>query len=414
MPSRRPFAPRASATDAPRVGAASEAAHPSRPSPAPREVAQRTAAASRRAARRLGPLALAALLTLVLAASGCGDVVPPRGWPAPVLTGSTNGEQLVVIQSSPGKLTQFALTPAGVAERWTFPGDDDDQRLVAIYATPLVREGRLIVAAFSGDVLALDLASGRPVAGWGGKVSGPVVADPVLTGREHMFVATDHGAVHPVDLTSGTIFDSKVDEAGPVYGQGALTSSAVVYGALDKRLFALDSTSGALAWETEAAPLLSGVAPARDMLIAGTLDERVSAYSSSDGAQRWQFTGHEWFWSTPLVSGDTVYAVDLDGRAYALDAASGVERWRSERLRGDVRAAPVLAGGVLVFSTSNGDVFGLDPGTGADLWSARAPSGRLLAAPLVLESGILFVTDGGALLRVQPAGGALEVLRPPK
>lgn len=353
-------------------------------------------------------------MTFALLASACGDVVPARGWPSPVETGRNGDERLIVIQSSPGKLTQLAVTPAGVAQRWTFPGDDDDQKLVAIYATPIVRQGTIVVAGFSGDILALDAASGRPVAGWGGKIDGHVIADPVLTSGNQMFVATDHGAIHPVDLASGTIFPSKLDAGGRVYGQGATVRDSVYYGTLEKHLFALDATSGARRWDVEAGPLLSNIVAASDTLIVGTLDAHVRAYNASDGAERWSFTGVEWFWAAPLIAGNVVYAVDLDGRAYALDAATGAERWSNVTERGNVRAAPVLAAGSLIFTTET-TVYALDPATGAEVWSSRsAAPGKLLASPLVLESGILFVTDTGTLIRVQPTSGAIETLYTPK
>lgn len=352
-----------------------------------------------------------AALTLTAA---CGDVVPARGWPSPVVTGGSSGEQLVLIQSAPGKLTQLAVTPAGVAERWTFPGKDDKQRLVAIYATPLVRSGVIVVAGFSGDVLALDAASGRPIEGWGGKLEGHVINDPVSTNDNQIFVATDHGAIHPVDLASGTLFPSKVEAAGRVYGEGAVLRDTVYYGTLEKHLFALDAATGTKKWDVEAGPLLSNIVPANDSLIVGTLDSHVRAYNASDGAERWSFSGVEWFWAAPLVARDVAYVVDLDGRAYALDVATGAERWSNLTERGNVRGAPVMTNGSLIFSTET-TVYALDPSTGGEVWSSPSPApGKLLASPLVVESGILFVTDTGTLIRVQPANGAIETLYTPK
>jgi outer membrane protein assembly factor BamB len=320
----------------------------------------------------------------------------------------------VVVQTKPGTLTQFAITPAGVAERWTFPGPDDDQRLQAIYATPVLRNGQLIVAGFSGDLLALDATSGRPVEGWGGKLEGKVVADPVAVDDAHMFFATDHGTVQSVDLSTGTIFDSKAERTERVYGAGARADGRVYYASLDKQMFALNAATAEQVWETAAGPALSSVVVNGESLIVGALDSRVRAYSAADGSERWAFRGEEWFWATPLVSANNVLAVDLDGRVYAIDGASGTERWRSTGKYGNVRANPVLAGGVLVIATSEGSIVGLDPGTGEERWALQSTAGKLLASPLVLESGILFVSDSGALLRVDPRAGTQETLYTPK
>ncbi len=351
---------------------------------------------------------LAMALALLFAA--CAHEAPAHGWPAPVVVSSSGDELLVVVQTEPGTLTELAISNTGTAERWTFPSKDDKTKLEAIYATPIVRSGRLIIAAYSRDLIALDLASGRPIDGWGGKLAGRVVADPVVVTPALMFVATDHAAVQPVDLESGTIYPSKVEAGDRMYGAGLHVGNSVYYGTLDKRLFAVDATSAAPQWQVSTAPLLSGAATASADLIIGSLDDRVRAYSTADGSERWTFAADEWFWATPLVASKTVYAVDLDGRVFALDADTGAERWRSSLARGNVRATPVLAGGVLVGATAEGTIFGIDPATGNEVWSTEARVGRLLAAPTVVESGILFATDSGALLRVNPASGALETL----
>ncbi|MFN8639350.1 MAG: PQQ-binding-like beta-propeller repeat protein [Dehalococcoidia bacterium] len=354
--------------------------------------------------------AMALVLGLSLLFAACANEAPARGWSAPVVVSNSGDELVVVIQSAPGTLTELAITNTSTAERWTYPAKDDKTRLEAIYATPIVRAGRLIVAAYSRDLLALDLASGRPIEGWGGKLEGRVVADPVVVTPALMFVASDHAAVQPVDLDSGTIYPSKVEAGDRLYGAGLHVGNSVYYGTLDKRLFAVDATSAAPQWQVSTAPLLSGAASASSDVVIGSLDDRVRAYSAADGSERWSFAADEWFWATPLVAGGTVYAIDLDGRAFALDASTGAERWRSALARGNVRASPVLAGGVLVSATEAGLIFGLDPATGNEVWSTQASASRLLAAPTVVESGILFATDSGALLRVNPASGALETL----
>ena len=320
-------------------------------------------------------------------------------------------EQVVVIQTEPGKVTAVALTAAGASERWKFPADNDDFDLKAVYATPVLDSGRLIVVGFSGDVIALDPTSGRPIIGWGGKIDGKVVTDPVISStRDLLFVATDHGAVHPVSLGSGAIFPARTTESLRMFGSGAAVSSSVVYGSLDRRLFAIKESSGELAWSVPSAPLLGDIEVVGDRVVAGTVGGRVTSYNVSDGSERWSFQGNAWVWAAPLAVGDSLYVADLDGRVFALDSANGTERWRSAIPRGDVRGSLALTSGVLMVATSSGSVFAVDPASGAEVWHKQPNVGRLLASPLVLESGVLFVSDSGTLLRVQPADGAFETL----
>ena len=365
---------------------------------------------ARHDARRLTILAVLIGATLLLLA-GCGEVAPPRGWAAPVAISKSGDEQVVVIQTQPGKLTAVALTAAGASERWKFPGDDDDFNLRAIYATPILDGARLIVIGFSGDILALDPASGRPIIGWGGKVSGKVVADPVVnTARDLLFVATDHGAVHPVSVGSGAVFPSRTSGELRILGSGVAASPRIVYGSLDRRLFATEDTSGALAWSVSSAPLLGDLEAFADRVVVGAVGGRVIAFDVADGSERWSFQAGAWVWAKPLSAGGTLYAADLDGIVYALDSSSGTERWRTTTPRGDVRGNLVLSGGRLVLATSAGSIFGLDPASGAEQWYVEPNAGRIVASPLVLESGILYLSDSGTLLRVQPDTGTYETL----
>jgi outer membrane protein assembly factor BamB len=354
---------------------------------------------------------LAALVVAALVLAGCGNVAPPRGWAGPVALSSSGDERVVVIQTQPGRLTAIALTPAGASERWKFPADGDKFKLGAIYATPILDGPRLIVLGFSGDVLALDPASGRPIIGWGGKVRGKVVADPVFnSAHDILFVATDHGAIHPVSVGSGAVFPSRTTEQLRMFGSGVAVASEVVYGSLDRRLFAIEDSSGAVIWSVPAAPLLGDLAAVEDRVVAGTVGGRVTAYQASDGSERWSFQAGAWVWARPLAAGNTLYVADLDGIVYALDNATGAERWRTTTPRGDVRGNLALTSGLLVMASSSGSIFALDPASGVEQWHIEPGVGRLLASPLVLESDILFLSDSGTLLRVQPITGTYETL----
>ena len=45
---------------------------------------------------------------------------------------------------------------------------------------------------------------------------------------------------------------------------------------------------------------------------------------------KWQFEGEDWFFATPAVLGDAVFAASYGGNFYALDRQTGSERWRFE------------------------------------------------------------------------------------
>jgi len=105
--------------------------------------------------------------------------------------------------------------------------------------------------------------------------------------------------------------------------------------------------------------------------------------------------------SQPALAGGALYLGAQDGRVYALDRASGCERWKftaSAEVRtgivvstwkaGDATAHPALYFGDIV-----GNVYALDAVTGKEIWRDRAdphPSTTLTASPALYE-GRLYV-----------------------
>ncbi len=362
----------------------------------------------RDATRRRAPLFAALAVVGVLAAGCVGDFASPAGWASPVEAGD-----VILVQSERGRIDALELTAFGsVVERWHYPVSDDGVDLSAIYATPIVEDGTIYLAGFSGDVVALSLATGRPLTSWGGPVrlDGHIVATPAFDG-ERLYVATDSGRVSAIDAATGVSEGLLLDLGtnGSVWGDLALAGGTLYVGDIDRKLHAVGVASGEERWTRDfdgalAAPLQLD----RDLLLAGALDSSLYALDAdADGALRWRFDGDNWFWSRPLVVGDTIYAPTAEGSVYAIDRESGEQRWRSDSGTSQIRTALALVDGVLVAAARDGELFGLSPTSGATLWRA-ALDGDVLADPLVRGSELIYVTTDGDLARVQPRDGRVE------
>jgi outer membrane protein assembly factor BamB len=97
----------------------------------------------------------------------------------------------------------------------------------------------------------------------------------------------------------------------------------------------------------------------------------------------------------PTVVDGRVYAADLEGNIYALDATSGDVLWEVEtglRLSG----GPGIGEGTLVVGSLDGDVLALNPDDGVERWRAKLSS-EVVATPAV-GSGIVVAraNDGRA------------------
>jgi outer membrane protein assembly factor BamB len=87
-----------------------------------------------------------------------------------------------------------------------------------------------------------------------------------------------------------------------------------------------------------------------------------------------------------VVHGDTVYAADVNGNIYAVDAESGAQTWH-QPLDTEVRGGPALAedGSRLFVGSQNGTLYALDTSDGFVVWS-RDSEGQMLSVPVVSES----------------------------
>jgi outer membrane protein assembly factor BamB len=142
------------------------------------------------------------------------------------------------------------------------------------------------------------------------------------------------------------------------------------------------------------------------------LDSRLRAIDRDTHEERWSVGAENWFWTEPLVMDGEVYAGSLDGRVYAVNAASGEEHWPLPfSTQSPIRSAPVVAGGVLVVVDRDGAVYGIDLSSGGSAvpeWPLELGS-DVLADPLVMprvgaegKDEVVIVTTGGELVRVDP------------
>lgn len=84
----------------------------------------------------------------------------------------------------------------------------------------------------------------------------------------------------------------------------------------------------------------------------------VFALDAATGAERWQTQAGNNCCSMPAVANGTVYVGADDTFVYALDAATGALRWRFQT--GGVFLAPVVAHGVAYVASYDGYLYALN------------------------------------------------------
>jgi outer membrane protein assembly factor BamB len=142
----------------------------------------------------------------------------------------------------------------------------------------------------------------------------------------------------------------------------------------------------------------------------------------ADGKQRWQFATGGPIRARPTVIGDSVYVVSDSGKAYRLDKRSGKERWNAtidagspERIaidredsRWDQYAASVVSDGELVFVASRDKfLYALDSATGKERWKVAAKD-IMTATPAVYRDMVIFAAFDGFVQAVHRKDGKLR------
>ncbi|MGP9020236.1 outer membrane protein assembly factor BamB family protein [Streptomyces sp. BR1] len=384
------------------------------------------------------------------AARAVAEASPATGW-VRVPAGQAHGRpDAPVTNGAPATTAPPVPAPAqapdgpGRWRPWRFRMSND------VWGTPAVAGDLLYVTSF--EVHALDVASGRrqfktrdvawAMAVEAGRIhasDGPTLyALDAADGRELWRLPTD-AWVYALRTDRGTVVtstrgggvqaweaangeklweitgaqtDFETPEAGPVIHEGT------VYVWQDARLRALDARTGVERWSYPVGDAAScgGVpvrlAPAQDGYVYVSAGTRVLSIDIASGHVRWHFEAPAVFLCPPTfapgpaVAGGGVYLADYLGTVYALDAATGKDRWRiATESRQSVEPVLVADGNIHVGSGSA--LYTLDAVTSTPKWRFAA-GGEVVGTPVVADGRIHFGSADHCLYTLDAAGGQLR------
>jgi outer membrane protein assembly factor BamB len=315
---------------------------------------------------------------------------------------------------------------------WTYQADR------WIKSSPALAGDTAYAGSLDGTVHAVDLRTGRPR--WtrplGSGVDGsPAMADGVV------YIGAAGGRVFALDAATGGIRWAYTGAGGEGGGSSpAVAGGLVIIGGAGHELLALDAGTGRLRWSyPTGARLVPGVPtspPARGALdssplvVDGTVflsDGELHAVALADGSPQWTAATVTSGLCSPAAAAGLLYVAELGSYVRAVDAATGVTRWRVEVTDALFRfGTPAVADGLVLisaegrvadggsagFRVAGGLVVALDAGTGEQRWR-RHFTGRVLSSPAAAD-GLVHVVEssdsGSALVTVDSPQGT-EVRR---
>lgn len=204
----------------------------------------------------------------------------------------------------------------------------------AIYASPIVAEGRVYVGDYNGNMLCLSLKDGKVL--W------------------------------------------SYDTGNKIFGTAAVANNTLVFSSTDNNIYALNAKTGKLKWVFETPkPVMGGVAIDNDIAYVGGSDSCFYAINIVSGKEVWKYCDINGYIETvPTIDGDKVMFGAWDSYMYALDKNNGSLLWKWNK--GDTRmhfspAAvwPVAGDGKLFFSAPDRFLTALDINTGKEVWRTK-------------------------------------------
>ncbi|MER5383556.1 serine/threonine-protein kinase [Streptomyces sp. NPDC002688] len=187
---------------------------------------------------------------------------------------------------------------------------------------------------------------------------------------------------------------------GLVYGSPAV-ADGMVYISGSRSLCAVDVSSGRARWKRP----LSGVGLGSPVVGDGvvylnSVDDHLYALDAATGEQRWRILAAGP--GSPAVAGGIAYVGGADGGLHAVDAVTGERRW-VHHADSFVSGRPVVAGGA-VYAASRGSLYAVDAATGDQRWSL-ATEGTVFGPPAVVDGVVYAGSDKGRLHAVRAADG---------
>ncbi|MDP2152643.1 MAG: outer membrane protein assembly factor BamB [Methylotenera sp.] len=257
--------------------------------------------------------------------------------------------------------------------------------------SPLVEAGFVYAASAEGDLVKLDVTSGKEL--WHVKV-GEKLTGGVGVGGSLVLVGTQKGAIYAYDNAGKLQWVSRL--SSEILSAPRYYDSMVIVRTGDSRIYGINADDGSRKWVYDrTSPALTlrssaGIVVDGGAVYAGFAGGKLAAIRADNGKLLWEASVAQPkgvteieriadITSLPKVDGPLVYAVAYQGRIAAVDRATGRVVWN--------RDISSLAGlshedARIYVSHAIGSIYALDYTTGKTFWRQAALKNRQLTAPL--------------------------------
>ena len=258
---------------------------------------------------------------------------------------------------------------------------------------------------------------------WKFHTSGRVISSPAVVSGV-VYVGSTDSNLHAVDVGSGTM-KWKFATQSWVTSSPAVESGVVYFGSYDSNFYAANADTGQLKWKFHAGgekryagthlhqqePAAESMLDPWDFFLSspsvwngvvyfGSGDGNIYALDANSGVLRWKFQTGDVVHSSPAIADGTLYIGSWDTYLYALDAMNGKEKWRFKT--GDdpdlhnhvgIQSSPTIEDGVVYFGCRDQYAYALEAATGKQLWRFSTDGSWVNNSPAVYGGRVYFGTS---------------------
>lgn len=224
---------------------------------------------------------------------------------------------------------------------------------------------------------------------------------PVVSG-EMVYVGANNGKIYSFipgeDQPDRTLDKVRIGdkdiEIGKIVGSIVAADGVLYFGDAEGRVYAVNDRlqpaweqpfeTGGKIWST---PAVSG-----GTVYVGSYDHKLYALEAGTGTKKWEFESNGAFISTPTVVEDTVYAGSFDKYIYAIEASNGKLRWSFEG-KNAFFAKPIVYNGFVYAACNdpNGTIYVLRASDGNKV-AEIVTKGQIYADPVLVGNTLVTAT----------------------
>ena len=136
----------------------------------------------------------------------------------------------------------------------------------------------------------------------------------------------------------------------------------------------------------------------------GSGDGNIYALDAATGVLKWKFQTGNVVHASPAIVDGKLYIGSWDSYFYALDAATGKELWRFKtgedpeiHNQVGIQSSATVANGIVYFACRDSNFYAVDAATGKHRWVYNNQGSWVISRPVVQDNKVYFATSDSAL-----------------